>query len=91
MILHHVITIISFCSSAPQLTDLAPRDRTVLVEPPLAPPPSRHLRQEQLLWKLLLHQHQLPLLLLLAPPPTWSPLHQEMASLKLTHTFTGID
>lgn len=74
-----------------QPIDLAPPDRTVWVEPPLAPPPSHHPRQEQLLWKLLLHQHQLPLPLLLAPPQTWSPLHQEMVSLKLIQSIRNAE
>lgn len=63
--------------SAGQLTDLAPRGRTVWAEPPRVAPPSHRHRQEQLLWKTPLHRHRLLLPLLLAPPPTWSPLRQE--------------
>lgn len=82
-----IATIISWVALSPQLTDPVHHDRTVSAEHPLATPPSLHPRQEQLLWKLWLHQHQLPLLLLLAPHPIWSLLLQETVSFRPCHTF----
>lgn len=56
-------------SSPHQLTDLAPRVRTIWAEPPLPPPLC--LRQEQLPQSLLPLRRLLPPRPLRAPPQTW--------------------